>query len=171
MVRNSERQKLLKALELNIFHQYILENDRMMEKLQDDSSDSDDDFDSAHNITNASMTYLAVHSTRYINRAPRYKKPDLSRALHLLENARPRHFLSEVRMSREVFWDVLSMFASSNVFRPAGNRIIPIKVQFLIAFHRFGTYGNGVNFSAVSDYFGISGTTISNNYTCSPNCI
>lgn len=157
MTRTSERQQLLKALEKNVLNQCFMENERIMQQLEDDVFDSEDEFDSIDNFMNATMMFLTVHSSRYINRQPRYKKPDLERALHLLNNARPRHFLSKVRMSKDVFWEVVTKFASSNVFRPAGNRIFPVPVQFLIALHRFGTYGNGVNYKLVADYFGLSG--------------
>lgn len=158
MTRNTERQRLLKVLEKNVLYQFIMENERMMQQLvQDDLSDSDDEFDSFSNAMNAAMMYITVHSNRYIHRQPHYREPDLERALHLLNNARPRHFLSKVRMSKDVFLEVVAKFASSDVFRPASNRVIPVMVQFLIAFHRFGTYGNGINYKLVADYFGLSG--------------
>lgn len=58
-------------------------------------------------------------------------------------------------MTPTKFDELLEEFSSSHpIF---ANERTPIQVQFMVAFHRLGCFGNAASVGLIADYFAVSG--------------
>jgi hypothetical protein len=157
MVRYNERQQTLKHLEKLLL--VLLVEDAGDSDWADDTSDDylGSDSDEDEELMDVMMLYSSINESRYFNGRNPYKATDWSKAIYLLDVATEKVFTSKIRMSRSAFYKIVDIFGDNPVLHSKNGTKKGLAIQFLVALHRFGCYGNGVNVVLTGDYFGVSG--------------
>ncbi|KNE95569.1 hypothetical protein PSTG_11060 [Puccinia striiformis f. sp. tritici PST-78] len=164
MVRFSEHQACIKALE-NALENNIT-SQAIMDALGADDDDSSDEADSdsssdEEDLNTDLIFYLqAVHSQQYFGPRRRLAlAPDNSD--WLMNRLDDRAFKQEFRMSHSSFVKLVERISGDDVFQNnSNNPQRPVQEQLMISLKRFGCYGNGVAVGFLARFFRVGQGTI-----------
>jgi hypothetical protein len=156
MPRTSTRQKQLKSLENEL---KIMREAEELRYLMDMECDIEDVLHEEKR-----MKYAQLRNSRYCFRADYRDQSSIWKEIlatsSLLNNI---EFLSEFRMSRQMFDVLLVAIKSNDVFKAKANRpMFPPSVHLMVFLNFLGSNGNGNSTIRMGRKFGLAGGTISN---------